>query len=242
MSIIRVAQRHRYTVVDRRAVTDQSLSFRARGLLVWLLDKPDDWTIRSDTLSEAATEGREAVRSAMRELQDRGYLVKRAVAPSLGGGSEWVLYEVPPTPEDGSAERPETRLSGAAERPETRTSGNPSAQKPAPITKTDLLPKTERAAPKAQRPQAAVVADAMVKAWWESQHPRPTQNFMGVVKVVQKLMEAGWHPLDVAKALRDAPVATNNTLEFELRRRTKPRPGKIDEGKESIRSVFCAVQ
>lgn len=74
MTTYRVARRTRFTVVDRAAVNDAGLSFRARGVLVWLLDKQDDWRCSSDAIAAAGREGREAVRAALRELEAAGYL------------------------------------------------------------------------------------------------------------------------------------------------------------------------
>jgi hypothetical protein len=74
LSTIRVARRARFTTVDRTTVNDQRLSFRARGILVWLLDKPDDWRCNADEIARAGQEGRDAVRTALNELLHLGYI------------------------------------------------------------------------------------------------------------------------------------------------------------------------
>lgn len=98
MSTIRVAKRERFTVVDRRTVNDDRLSFRARGLLFWLLDKPDDWHTSSDAISRESKEGRDAIRTALRELEECGYLVRvKAQDPDSGHWTTTTLvYEQPP--------------------------------------------------------------------------------------------------------------------------------------------------
>lgn len=73
---LRVVDRKQFTVVDSRTVNDKSLSLRARGLLVWLLDKPDGWRVNSQEISKQCTEGREAIRTAIRELEDAGYVTR----------------------------------------------------------------------------------------------------------------------------------------------------------------------
>ena len=44
-TIHRAARRHRYVIVDQAAVADTRLSWAARGLLAYLLPRPDDWKV-----------------------------------------------------------------------------------------------------------------------------------------------------------------------------------------------------
>jgi hypothetical protein len=74
MTTYRIAKRARFATIDQQTVNDERLSFRARGILLWLLDKPDDWRASSDVIERAGTEGRDAVRTALKELEALGYL------------------------------------------------------------------------------------------------------------------------------------------------------------------------
>ncbi len=101
MTTIRVARRARYAAVDRRTINDGRLSFRARGVLVWLLDKPDGFTISRDALASAGPEGHHVVRQVLAELRTCGYLVRSQTRlPSGRFTTESVLYEVPPVVEN----------------------------------------------------------------------------------------------------------------------------------------------
>lgn len=103
MSTIRVAKRNRFTTIDRRTIRDARLSFRARGVLVWLLDHPDDWSARSDVIAAAGVEGRDAIRAAMRELEALGYLVRIKSRNNLGQWEQEVLvFERPHGPGTGN--------------------------------------------------------------------------------------------------------------------------------------------
>lgn len=74
--IRRAARRRRYVIVAKDSIEDHRLSFKARGLLTYLLTKPDHWRVRADQLArESGQDGRTAVLSAMKELRDHGYLV-----------------------------------------------------------------------------------------------------------------------------------------------------------------------
>jgi hypothetical protein len=55
-------------------VEDDTLSWRARGVLAGILAKPDGWDVRADQIARAGKEGRGAILTALRELRDRGYL------------------------------------------------------------------------------------------------------------------------------------------------------------------------
>ncbi|WP_407107889.1 replication protein [Rhodococcus aetherivorans] len=88
-----------FTILSNAVVNDGRLSFRARGLLVWLLSKPADWRIRSESIAaQSPREGREAIRTAMRELEQHGYLVREKVQDERG---RWAtiqtVYEEPAT-------------------------------------------------------------------------------------------------------------------------------------------------
>lgn len=96
MGTMRVAKRQRFTTVNRELINDQRLSFRARGVLVWILDKPDDWQFDSESLAEQAKEGRDAIRAALRELADAGYIRRTKKRGEKGHWlTETVVFESP---------------------------------------------------------------------------------------------------------------------------------------------------
>lgn len=86
-----------FTILSNAVLNDDRLSFRARGVLIWLLSKPDDWRTRSDSIAaQSPTEGRDAIRSALRELAELGYLAREKFQNELG---QWctvqTIYEEP---------------------------------------------------------------------------------------------------------------------------------------------------
>lgn len=104
MTIIRAPREERFTVLNRTIISDDRLSYRALGLLVYLLDKPDNWRVESTELARGeGREGRDAVRSALTELADVGYLVRRR---RQNDKAQWVtetfLYDTPDHTDDGS--------------------------------------------------------------------------------------------------------------------------------------------
>ncbi len=75
MSVIRVKHR-RYTVIENEALENPNLSFKAKGLLAYCMSRPDDWEFRANHLSTVSTEAREATLSALKELENEGYLTR----------------------------------------------------------------------------------------------------------------------------------------------------------------------
>lgn len=76
--------------IRRDALQDPRLSFKATGILGYLLSLPDNWRTNADRLSKAkngagkAKEGREAMQSGLRELEEAGYLVRRKFQDDRG--------------------------------------------------------------------------------------------------------------------------------------------------------------
>jgi hypothetical protein len=99
----------KYTQVPNGWLRDKRLSRRARGLLAELLSHRPGWRVTVESLVNSGPEGRDAIRTALHELQEHGYLTV-VVRQSAGGkldGHDYVLTD------------PATALL------ETRSTGNP---------------------------------------------------------------------------------------------------------------------
>lgn len=95
----------RFSKIAHRWSRDERLSWKARGLLAWLNSHAPGFRISEKRIICAAPDGRDATRTAIRELESHGYLVRERERGSDGrlGGVDYVLCEPwapPPDPED----------------------------------------------------------------------------------------------------------------------------------------------
>ena len=82
MSIIRAKRRTNFTVVSNCVYADDVLSFRAMGLLGYLLAKPDDWEVSVHQLAKATKNtkrpmGADAIRETLNELIEAGFVRRK---------------------------------------------------------------------------------------------------------------------------------------------------------------------
>lgn len=97
MTIIRAPRpAEGYTVLANTTLRDQRLSWKARGLLAYLLSLPDNWRTNSAHLTRMAPDGRASVLSGLRELDDHGYLRRQRKQDAAGRWSTTVtVYDTP---------------------------------------------------------------------------------------------------------------------------------------------------
>lgn len=86
-----------YVIVNKNFINDESISWKAKGILLYLLSKPDDWRVYETDIVKHSTDGRDSVRSAIRELIKAGYIMREKVRNEKGRivGSNYVVFEVP---------------------------------------------------------------------------------------------------------------------------------------------------
>lgn len=94
MAIIRTKRTKNFTVLNNDLIRDSRLSFKARGLLQYMLSMPDDWKFYvSELAKHSSKEGEGAIRSAITELEEAGYM-RRIRKRGKGGKFEAVDWEV----------------------------------------------------------------------------------------------------------------------------------------------------
>lgn len=101
-----------FVVIHRHTAQDRNISFEARGMLLYLLSKPDTWSIQVADLAQQCQKGR--VYRILKELIEAGYIENRERKQLANGKFEWtpyILHERPvtnivPFPEKPDMEKP----------------------------------------------------------------------------------------------------------------------------------------
>lgn len=96
MAIIRVDKRSNYTVVDNTFIRDMNLSMKAKGLMLLMLSLPPEWDYSVAGLAAICKEGMTAIRGALKELEECGYLRRERRNSEKGYFVyEYILSEIP---------------------------------------------------------------------------------------------------------------------------------------------------
>ena len=88
-----------YTVVDNAFINDGKLTWKSKGILLYLFSRPENWQVYVADLINKAADGEKALRSGLQELETFGYLA-RFIQRDEKGRFEKTVYEVYENPID----------------------------------------------------------------------------------------------------------------------------------------------
>jgi hypothetical protein len=228
MSVVRRRHNGNFVTIPNRVLDDKRLCLEAKGLLCWLLARPNDWTFKLVLIGRLLGVGRDKTERLFRDLIDAGY-VDRIQERTDGrwGAVEYVVFDEP----QGFAKLREN--SGEAERladldtVEPPLPEKPVPVKPVPVNQGALIKQKDtkaaddacaREPPKSLiSPQAFALSDDLLRL----QHlDKDDPRSFGAAYGVQAWLTKGW----------DADVI-RHAVEAVMSRCTKaPRSIKYFEG------------
>ena len=116
MAVFRVEKNSGYTVMSNHHLRNRALSLKAKGLLSQMLSLPEDWDYTLQGLARINRESIDAIRQAIRELEQAGYIQRSRERDEKGRlrGADYVIFELPqpipasvsPTLENPTLENP----------------------------------------------------------------------------------------------------------------------------------------
>jgi hypothetical protein len=242
-TIFRIAKQERdFTIVSNATLRDATLSWRARGLLAYLLSLPTDWEVSFTHLEKQASEGRTALRSALGELEAGGY-VRRQRLNTDDGQFRWVtfVYERPQMPVEATQSAPDASTVPAA----TVAPVAAPATSDAPVAAAGNEPDADAAV------TATEIRDAFADVVRElpSLHATPTSAFLAGLDLAAEHAEAfaGVSP-DIAGVLRNSVLTEAVRYAFDdFPDRDLPRLFKAaklggdDHARHLIGAIFIAA-
>lgn len=155
--IVRAKRKTNFTIISNVGMNDERLSLKAKGMLAYLLTKPDNWQVSDRHLATIGPDGRSAVQAALKELETFGYLVRKQCRNEQG---QWAyvsyIYDEPwsekPWTENPATEKPATENQAVISTEEVKTER----------TKTPAAPE---ATPTAETPLPSRVYGRLEKEW-----------------------------------------------------------------------------
>ena len=114
MPVFRVERNKGYTVMSNYHLRDKSLSLKAKGLLSQILSLPEDWDYTLSGLCYINRESKDAIRSAVNELERAGYIERHQTTDEGGkfSSNEYIIHEqpvsLPPSLDKPLSENPTT--------------------------------------------------------------------------------------------------------------------------------------
>jgi alkylhydroperoxidase/carboxymuconolactone decarboxylase family protein YurZ len=143
-----------FSTFANEIIRDERLSFKARGILLELLSRPDNWRVSAEALAKGK-DGRDSVLSGLAELREIGYIVTTKHQEPNG---QWVTQSVVfDEPKSGKPK---------SEKPKSE---KPKSENPTPLEETRKKKREETA----YEPKGSQVKD-LVTLYYD--------NFIGEIK------------------------------------------------------------
>lgn len=94
-NIYRQKRKSNYTIVPNEMLNDKRLSWKAKGMLAYLLSLPDTWEVYVAHIRTISTDGNDSTASGLNELIEFKYVWRKPRSGNEPGGWEYYVYDEP---------------------------------------------------------------------------------------------------------------------------------------------------
>lgn len=97
-----------FTTLPNHIINDKRLSFKAKGLFLYLISKPDGWSFSSDRISNDCNDGIKSVKTGLIELENMRLLTRLSIREKgVFKGYDYVLsFDFSPLAQNGTTVSP----------------------------------------------------------------------------------------------------------------------------------------
>lgn len=187
--IVRIQKRKSpYVQIDKTVLEDDRISWKAKGLLAYLLSRPDDWTVMVDQLASVGTDGKKAVQSALQELRSFRYAELTQLRSPDGHraiGKGWIIHEQPLTTPFSDSQK-------------SRQSENLTVRKRTPTKKEEENKKEEETKNPLKPPPTLPAEAGGIKEGRKPSLLPSTDQSKRVAAIFHRRLTTPWHPKEIA--------------------------------------------
>ena len=92
-----------YVMVNKGFIYDPDISAKAKGILLYLLSRPDDWKVYQSEVAKHFTDGIKSIRCGIQELMTAKYIARERYRDEDGKLRHMIyqVYESPAQPSQG---------------------------------------------------------------------------------------------------------------------------------------------
>ena len=85
-----IVKKENFTTVHNNLILDESISWKAKGILLYMLSRPNDWKFNIKEISKNAKDGTDSVKYGLQELVKAGYISRKR---NSDGTLDYYIFE-----------------------------------------------------------------------------------------------------------------------------------------------------
>ena len=203
-----IVKKENFTTVHNNLILDESISWKAKGILLYMLSRPDDWKFNIKEISKNAKDGTDSVKYGLQELVKAGYISRKR---NSDGTLDYYIFE------DKEKNNIKDYMSKTTEKPQVE---KPQVEKPL-HTKERILLKKEYSNNNINKNIYSAVTDYLNEKTGRTGSEKYSPNSKETMKYIKARQNDGYKLKDFKTVIDNMVTAwTGTEWETYLRPRT----------------------